>query len=139
MKNKKLVVGFIVVIFGALLYVSRSYKDTDLSISSQDSTASKDVQSSIEFSVNDDVQASKSIDTLELTQNLETELISKEQRQKVVSQEEELTTMIHEYEGVRNDPMEREIHKRDMEDKLRTYSQDLLPIALDKINKNQSN
>lgn len=139
MKNKKLVVGFIVVIFGALLYVSRSYKDTDLSISSQDSTASKDVQSSIEFSVNDDVQASKSIDTLELTQNLETELISKEQRQKVVSQEEELTTMIHEYEGVRHDPMEREIHKRDMEDKLRTYSQDLLPIALDKINKNQSN
>lgn len=55
------------------------------------------------------------------------------------AQQQEIAAMMQEYEQVRSDPVQREAHRLAMQQKLKQYSKDVLPVALSKIQEQQSN
>ncbi len=60
-------------------------------------------------------------------------IVTDAQKASVIEQEEKLLGLAREYESLRSEPDKRKTHREDMQQQLAAYSEDVLPVALEKI------
>ena len=143
-KNLGMMLGVLVLVVGLYFYVtySQALNTPHNFVEALDSQADVTLSSELEENkylekrvlapVNDitDVQVvEESRDHVEAAQS-----VTQAQKEHVIKQEAALLELARAYDAVRADPDERAAHREALQVKLAAYNQDVLPIALEKIN-----